>query len=186
MLEREIKLKISHSFFLSLLGEKYRYEVVDTYKQEDVYFDNDRCDLFLRDEALRMRSVGNSVLLTYKGMRRQATPAKEREEIEGPIGSKICEEVLRRVGIESSCSSKEEVVKALKEAGFREVVVVRKVRKRVEIDDLNCTVFLDEVDGLGEFVEVEGPDPIKLVVELGLACRSIRVSYAELLTALKH
>jgi len=73
--------------------------------------------------------------------------------------------------------------------GFKEAGWVKKRRKKFELDSFR--VFLDEVEGLGGFVEIEtkaeGPyeellqKALELLEKLGLKGELIRESYLELL-----
>ncbi len=186
MMEREIKLKLGHVAFLQRLRESgLRYKVSVSFATEDIYFDDDKCSLLLEDKAFRVRILGNRVLVTYKGPRRQGVH-KEREEIEGALRSEDCVRALKAIGVDAGCSSQEEVIRSLELAGFSEKLRVRKRRTIVQVEGISDLIFLDRVQGLGEFVEIEGENPIELVEKLDLTCRVVRPSYVELLAFLEH
>ncbi len=79
----------------------------------------------------------------------------------------------------------------LQRLGFFKVAEVRKTRENYRFRD--ATVSLDDVEGLGTFVEIEAPnrieieDPEKLIEdiarELGIQGTPILTSYLELLLA---
>jgi adenylate cyclase class IV len=188
MLEREVKLRVNHSEFLrSLESLGLDYEIIGSDSQEDIYLDFDDCRLMLNDAALRIRVTGKGTLLTYKGPRSIVNGEKLREEIEGSLGSEECDSALRALGIPLKCSKDlEEMMERLKDYGITEKLRVRKVRRELRINGINGKVYLDDVEGLGEFVEVEGGRSIDLVRKLNMTCRVVTPSYADLLHAIKH
>ena len=84
--------------------------------QEDAYLSHPAHDFARTNEALRLRRVGGSNRITYKGPRRDG-PTKTREEIELPLGE----------GAESF----ERWLRLLTNLGFRPVAVIRKARRAV-------------------------------------------------------
>jgi adenylate cyclase, class 2 len=108
-----------------------------------------QCDTYLRhpsrdfretDEALRIREVDGNPFVTYKG-RRLVGPIKIRPEIELPLTSGTVQDWLR----------------IWDHLGF---TIAQQVRKRREVFHLNfrgqaITIALDQVEALGEFVEIE-------------------------------
>jgi adenylate cyclase, class 2 len=135
--------------------------------QSDTYFAHPSRDFASTDEAFRIRSVGDSNFVTYKGPKQQHA-VKTRREIELPLA-----------GGNESAAQWAELLALL---GFRAVETVRKRREEGHIDwqDRDVNVALDAVDGLGEFCEielcVEGSETAAaqeliqtLAVELGLA-----------------
>ncbi|RLF00118.1 MAG: class IV adenylate cyclase [Thermoprotei archaeon] len=113
-------------------------------EQEDVYFSHPCRDFSRTDEALRLRLAGGGAELTYKGPRGA-----------GPVKSRL--EVTARV------VDAERLVEILELLGFREVA---RIRKRREIYELRgVEVALDQVEGLGEFIELEsrGASPSELL-----------------------
>jgi adenylate cyclase class 2 len=141
-------------------------------EQRDTYFahPDPARDFAARDEALRLREAGGRAELTYKGPKLDAA-TKTREELTVLVGSA------------------RDVARVLERVGFREAAVVRKRRETWSWQGLD--VCLDEVEGLGWFVEVEAhADPsgleatrgrvLALLAQLGEG-PSIRASYLELL-----
>jgi adenylate cyclase class 2 len=137
-------------------------------------------DFARTDEALRLRRIGPANFITYKGPKRDAQ-TKTRTEIEVPLadGDTAAEGFLR----------------ILTHLGYRPVAVVRKRRRILHLEwaSFPLEVCLDEVEGLGAFVELEILTPedrleearaviLRLAAEFGLT-DSERRSYLELLLA---
>ncbi|MFB6134097.1 MAG: class IV adenylate cyclase [Halanaeroarchaeum sp.] len=138
MYEVEVKVSADHDRVRSVL-EREGAESLGRLEQIDVYFDAPHRDFAATDEALRIRRETGSdgeaaAFVTYKGPRVDAE-SKTREEIETPI------------------ASIEDVRAILTALGFDPVAEVEKVRERFRLEEY--TVTLDDVAGLGEFVEVE-------------------------------
>ena len=110
-------------------------------EQIDLYFNHPARDFAATDEALRIRSVGQLHLVTYKGPVVDAQ-TKTRREIEMPIGEG---------------EARDKFTEILTSLGFRPVCEVRKTRQPYHIvwQNREFEVALDEVAGLGPFVEVE-------------------------------
>jgi adenylate cyclase class 2 len=106
--------------------------------QEDVYFNAPHRDFAQTDEALRIRKVisgaSEKIFITYKGAKMDEV-SKTRKEIE--------------VGVEDS----RKVADIFQNLSFRPVATVRKNRIIYTLNDLIIT--LDEVQGVGNFVEIE-------------------------------
>jgi adenylate cyclase, class 2 len=111
--------------------------------QVDVYFDHPSRRFGKTDEALRIRwDDQDGLAATYKGPRLDLK-SKSREEIE--------------IGLKGGESDLEEAARLLGRLGFREV---RRVPKRrttflVTMADREIAVSIDDVDGIGLFVELE-------------------------------
>jgi adenylate cyclase class 2 len=152
-------------------------ELIGTYKGEkteiDLYFDHLDMQILSGGRALRVRDAGGKYRLTYKGPKKD-DETTSREEIE--------------IGIESA----REMIEILDELGFYEICKVKKLRKTYLLKDLIIT--LDNVDALGEFIEVEGKasndrefkerkdEIFKLLKKLGLSTDAIsQRSYLEML-----
>jgi len=138
---------------------------IGTEKHEDIYFNPPHRDFRESDEALRVRRVDGKYFLTYKGPRIDSK-MKIREEIEIPTEPKIIE-ILRNLG-------------------FRDTAVVRKRREIFRLK--NLTVNLDQVENLGNFIEIESrhyrerDKLFELLEELGIDReKSTTKSYVELL-----
>lgn len=151
-------------------------------EESDRYYAHPARDFAQTDEALRIRRVGPAAQITYKGPKIDAL-TKTRREIELPLGAG------------------EEVATAwaglLEAVGFTPAAEVRKLRRTAQVpwQGRSVVASLDEVDGLGTFVELElsadeeGLDAARaciasLAAELDL-CASERRSYLELLLGSK-
>lgn len=110
--------------------------------EEDHYFNSPDRDFARTGEALRIRRVGEENFLTYKGPKLQQE-VKIRKEIEIPIPP-------GDVGF----ANHESILKAL---GYKFVEVVRKKRQcwKMRQESFEMTLCLDDVEGLGRFMEVE-------------------------------
>jgi adenylate cyclase class 2 len=110
--------------------------------QEDIYLSHPSRDFGMTQEAFRVRRSGKRNALTYKGPRR-AAPTKTREEVEIPFAR--------------GADSLAQMRRLLEALGFRTFGVIRKVRTpyRLSWRGYNAEVTLDQVEGLGTFVEVE-------------------------------
>jgi adenylate cyclase class 2 len=130
--------------------------------QVDSYFAHPSRDFARTDEALRLRSVGESNYITYKGPKLDTSTKTRREiELELPAGR-------------DSAEQSSELLKAL---GFTPVAEVRKRRDQMSVvwQDREVEVAMDSVEGLGNFVELE-----ILATEADLdAARSTLLSLAE-------
>lgn len=142
-------------------------------EQRDTYYAHPARDFASTDEALRLRESWGRAELTYKG--------PKVDEL-----TKTREEVTVRV------EPPGEAARALERLGFRPVAQVCKWRETWRVQGME--VALDEVEGLGSFIEVEArtEEPARmgglrdqvlaLLRELG-GEESIRASYLELLLA---
>lgn len=138
-------------------------------REHDVYYNAPHRDFGTTDEALRVRYSNGGCAVTYKGPKRRDSPVKTREELTEPLGSGASfEGILRRLG-------------------FVPVACVDKVREYYLFRE--TSVALDEVAGLGTFVEIEAvtdgtADHIAAVArELGVDGTPIQTSYLEMLLA---
>jgi adenylate cyclase, class 2 len=109
-------------------------------EEVDTYYAHPARDFARTDEALRIRRVGRRCAITYKGPKVDAT-TKTRRELEIPLDS-------------DRADSWAELLAAL---GFRPAGQVRKRRRKAHVDwqARSVEVALDEVDGLGTFLELE-------------------------------
>ena len=110
--------------------------------EADHYFNAPDRDFARTDEAFRLRRIGASNFLTYKGPK-HAGAVKVRTELEIPL----------RDGDEAAAQMQQLLV----HLGYRAVAVVRKHRHHyhLERDGFALIVCLDEVEQLGRFAEVE-------------------------------
>ncbi|MFB6119585.1 MAG: class IV adenylate cyclase [Halobacteriaceae archaeon] len=174
MYEVEVKVRADHDAVgdaLAEAGATHR----GTVTQRDTYYDAPDRDFAETDEALRVRHESDGeerTLLTYKGPLVDAE-SKTREEHETEVADAAeLDGVLAGLGCEPAAT-------------------VEKERERYGLD--GYTVTLDDVAGLGEFVEVEREVPESdvesaregaraLLRELGLdPTTHVRTSYLGLL-----
>jgi len=111
-----------------------------TIAQHDIYYSDPFGKLLKTGCGLRIRQQSgdvNRTILTFKGPVSKG-PYKTRPEIEVEIGNR---------------ESMQQLMDGL---GYQIVIEIRKKRQTWILGD--CEVCLDEVEGLGRFVEVEGPN----------------------------
>ncbi len=107
--------------------------------QHDIYYSDPNGKLLKTGCGLRIRQQSgdtNRTILTFKGPVSKG-PYKTRPEIEVEI------------------DNRESMQQLMEGLGYKVVIEIRKHRQSWMLDD--CEVCLDEVEGLGRFVEVEGP-----------------------------
>jgi len=139
MYEVELKIEAAHEPVRARLDELGATSV-GAVVQEDTYYDAPHRSFAETDEALRLRRERSaeqstwSTAVTYKGPLLDET-SKSREELETGIDDwETADGILDRLGFEAAAT-------------------VRKDRESFALGD--CTVTLDDVKGLGEFVEIE-------------------------------
>lgn len=135
----------------------------------DLYFNSPSHDFARSDEALRIRIKETGADLTYKGPKLDSE-TKSRREVRVRIDDPVAMESI------------------LESLGFSRAAVVRKKRTKYSLDE--AVLCVDDVEGLGKFIEVElsgGVDwPVQKRTALDIMARlgifeSIRESYLELL-----
>lgn len=140
----EVELKFS----LADAGDlRRRLQMLDakeagTIEQQDRYFNHPVRDFRQTDEALRLRQYGGERCITYKGPKIDQE-TKTRREIE--------------IGFGDEDRSLEQFAEMLTLLGFRESGTVRKRRERFTLtyQGLAVEATIDNVHGLGEYVELE-------------------------------
>lgn len=127
-------------------------------EQVDRYFGHPSRDFAATDEALRLRSTADGVVITWKGPRLDAA-AKTRREIELPLAEAA---VPAAAGAETAVpaaprATLDRWTDLLEALGFRRVREVAKRRRLATVawDGAPVEVSLDHVAGLGDFVEFE-------------------------------
>jgi adenylate cyclase class 2 len=133
--EVEVKYRVVDHRVIKDALSRLNAKFLEHTEEVDTYFNSPVRDFAKTDEALRLRAYGDgTVVFTYKGPR-IGNVGKTREELNVTINDfNIMFEILRRLG-------------------FREVAKV--VKKRDIYNYENFTIYLDTVEGLGNFVEVE-------------------------------
>jgi adenylate cyclase class 2 len=111
-------------------------------RQVDCYFNHPERDFAKTDEALRIRTVDENSVITYKGPKIDST-MKIRPEIELPLAA----------GAQSAA----DFADLLDRLGFRRVAEVCKSRRQACLRRKNhdIVVALDEVEQVGSFCELE-------------------------------
>ena len=140
-----------------------------TEHHHDIYFNSPTRDFRRTDEALRIRIKEEGARLTYKGPKLDSR-TKSRLELTVEVKDPTAME------------------KILAELGFRPSGEVRKRRTKYTLGEV--TFALDDVEGLGSFLEIEAPAEddwadkqervLEILQRLGQG-ESIRKSYLELL-----
>ncbi|NJE06403.1 class IV adenylate cyclase [Thermococcus sp. M36] len=153
-----------------------RFKFIRREYHEDTYFQHPCRDFARTDEALRIRIKrfdGHfEAFLTYKGPKIDSR-SKSRREVEVPI------------------QDPDRHMEILTSLGFRKVLTIKKVREKYYVGR-GVVIDLDEIEGLGKFVEAEAIAEredvlnetverlIRLLKELGVE-RFERRSYLELI-----
>jgi len=114
----------------------------DKVRQVDLYLAHPSREFAETDEALRLRRVGETNVVTYKGPKLDHS-TKTRREIELPLAD--------------GGPSFEDWTQMLTILGFSPVAEVAKWRTpyQLEIEGRTIELALDEVDQLGSYVEIE-------------------------------
>ncbi|MBU7031985.1 MAG: class IV adenylate cyclase [Theionarchaea archaeon] len=167
-LEIEVKAYVEDILQLErTLCEMGAYHEATLY-QVDSYFNHPSHNFAETDEALRIRTSNNNALLTYKGPKIDSCTIT-REELEIHIDDPDTSQLL------------------LERLGFQFIARVKKKREVHTYE--NFHIYLDKVEGLGIFIEVEIQEKdlergrskiIRFLKELHLH-RLERRSYLELL-----
>jgi adenylate cyclase class 2 len=132
MIEVEVKVKVVDDVekLINALGGV----LIGVEEHVDVYFNHSSRDFKDTDEVLRLRKVNSHAELTYKGPR-IGSVSKTREELTLVVDSfDTCREILRKLS-------------------FIEFIELSKTRKIYRVDEFK--INLDDVRGLGKYVEVE-------------------------------
>jgi adenylate cyclase class 2 len=144
------------AFEVRLAGAAARWHGV--VEQVDRYFGHPSRDFAATDEALRLRSTAEGVVITWKGPRLDAT-AKTRREIELPLSeaavpAAAVAEAAVRASPQATLDRWTDLLEAL---GFRRVREVAKRRRLATVawEGAAVEVAVDHVAGLGDFVEFE-------------------------------
>ncbi|MEM0492163.1 MAG: class IV adenylate cyclase [Acidilobaceae archaeon] len=162
--EGKFRVECSNLESLKSIIESLGLEFKGEYLEIDKYYKHPCRDFLSTDEALRLRIIGDKVLLTYKGPRRDSR-FKER--------------------IELSVTVPQDVEDILHNLGFQESLVV--VKKRRYYEGLNVVITIDIVENLGCFIEIESKrgevgDVESLVKILGLTMdQYVSETYVEML-----
>jgi adenylate cyclase class 2 len=142
MLEVEMKFPVTRFDAVQKQLAAWGGAAAETLDEADCYFNAPDRDFAQTDEALRLRSIGDANFVTYKGPKRDPQ-TKTRTEIE--------------VGLAPGAKAAEDFRQLLTHLGYRFVARVPKKRTihRLQRAEYVLEVCLDEVHGLGLFVELE-------------------------------
>ncbi|MHC4509949.1 MAG: class IV adenylate cyclase [Planctomycetota bacterium] len=143
--EIEAKLKVDSLPAIEKKLRELAAEFLAEQMQTDYHFDDVNATLTTTDRCLRLRrqSVGGNeeFFLTYKGAKEESN-FKKRQEIEIEI---------------KDAASMQRLLAAL---GYERVFTVEKERRLWQLG--GCSVALDRLPLLGDFVEIEGPDDTRI------------------------
>ena len=163
-LEVEIKVKAKRTLMEKKLRE-WKIPRISQEEQIDIYYTHPCRDFKISDEVLRVRCSDTGFFLTYKGPR-MGKQTKVREEIELKVNK--------------------DIYLLLERLRFRRFGEVKKKRETYRMG--NFSINLDEVERLGDFLEIETSDleeqeeMIELLEKLGISQRFFIIkSYLELL-----
>ncbi|MAI35092.1 MAG: class IV adenylate cyclase [Rhodopirellula sp.] len=108
----------------------------------DTYYNHPCRDFAATNEAFRIRRIGDVPMITYKGPKLPGA-IKARREMEWRL--------------DPGDQDGSQTAELLEHLGFKEVATVRKIRRPFRVRDTTGPfgVVIDEVQGLGFFVEVE-------------------------------
>ena len=183
MLEAEIKASLAGLSTETLLEQagSMGFRPAAQLRETDMYFNGNDRDFRRTDEALRLRRV-------------QALPDGTEESLLTYKGPKLDRVSSARTEYETAVADGETAGKLLEALGYRPAFTVEKLRREYRLDDV--TLCLDEVTGLGAYLELETLAPseedredavnrlLTLLDRLGVSRdRLTRHSYLELLAA---
>jgi len=154
MLEIEIKAVLADPGSMKKLLRKIGAGAGPILQETDYYYQHPSRDFGQTNEALRLRMTNGQCRVTYKGPRLPGQ-AKIRLEAETDIGDYAVMKII------------------FEKLGFRQVGVVEK--KRVVFHLEGATICLDEVMGLGTFVELEKMGEDKQIIEQELLALAERL-----------
>ncbi|MDR2854659.1 MAG: class IV adenylate cyclase [Methanomicrobiales archaeon] len=173
MLEIEIKVKVPNLAPVRSKLDQIGASHSEHLTEQDMYYNAPHRDFGETDEALRLRTTSNGVTLTYKGKREIICGSKVRKEYN------------------LSVEAKETAHEIFTHLGFIPVAEVNKERDYYVFEDFS--IALDDVSGLGTFVEIElvceeekdAKEAVNRIASLaekiGVTGESISDSYLELI-----
>lgn len=142
MIEVEIKFRVPDQTLINRLVAYAGLQFGPAQRQRDLYFNHPQRCFRETDEALRIRTTGDENALTYKAPRLD-TFTRTRPETEVPFAS--------------GTQTAEQLRSVLLALSFREIASVEKQRRTACYSHAGqpVEVTLDEVTGLGLFLEIE-------------------------------
>lgn len=180
MVEVEMKFQVADVATLTTRLTELGARKKEDRREADQYFNAPDRDFARTDEALRLRRIGSSNFITYKGPKRDAqTKTRTEIELRLPDGPEAATDMAR----------------LLTHLGYRPVTVVHKNRQiyHLQREGYLLEICLDDLEDLGQFVEIEVKAAeeqidsarqavMRLASQLGLK-ESERRSYLEMLLA---
>ncbi len=167
MIEVEVKARAPEDMAKRIAALGATLMVVENH--HDLYFNSPQSDFRLSDEALRIRIKEEGARLTYKGPKLDQTTKSRLEKTVKIDDPQQMRQILTALGF---------------------VLSAQVQKKRTKYSYGGVVLALDEVEGLGSFVEVEAEGSgdyeeqrgkvLSVMNKLGLH-ESIRSSYLELL-----
>jgi adenylate cyclase class 2 len=140
----EVEVRYRYTDRAGLIARLTNWGAILTQDRTDIdhYYNAPDRDFKASDEAFRLRRVGRTNCLTYKGPKRD-TETKTRTEIEVPIAEG-----------DEAAADMERLLAAL---GYRPVVVVRKKRQIYGFSrgGFEMEACFDDVELVGPFIELE-------------------------------
>jgi len=134
LIEVEVKAKVDDLKKFEVALKAISAQFIKKVEDVDLYFNAPHKDYMKTDEALRIRRRDDEISVTYKGPKFDLK-SKSREEVNLLINDAFTAEKLFEL------------------LGFRKAGVVKKTRLIFKLSDVE--VSLDEVEGLGSFIEIE-------------------------------
>ncbi|MBN2246598.1 MAG: class IV adenylate cyclase [Candidatus Aminicenantes bacterium] len=164
MLEIEIKIKIddlesAKNKILSAGASLFK----NRYFEQNSLYDFPKRDLYIKNQALRLRKINKKTYLTFKGAERKSRKFKIREEFETEI------------------KNERQIIKILKSLGLKTVCTYEKYRTVFAYKKLK--ICLDELS-IGNFLEIEGQqsDIVRFANLLGYSKKDfIKSDYIQML-----
>jgi len=173
MLEIELKARVDDLSAIRTALRDRNARFLHRTHEHDVYYNAPHRNFAETDEALRVRYSDGKAVVTYKGAKIPDLGLKAREELNTVVESgQVIEQVFSRLG-------------------FTKTATVEKWRETYALNP--AVIALDEVTGLGTFVEIEVitdgdrtkalDDINRLKKDLGITGKPILSSYLELVLA---
>ena len=140
--EVEQKYIVTDLFKIEESLRRMGVDIGPVFTQADIYFSPPGKDFSKTDEAFRIRQVDEFNFLTYKG-----------PNIDNKTKTRLEKEVTLPNGQEYAA----QFIELLEILGFQVITSVKKQRRKVSIckHDVVIKTALDQVEQLGEFVELE-------------------------------
>jgi len=164
MLEIEIKIKIDDPQSIKnkiLAGGASLHR--ERYFENNSLYDFPKMDLYLKNQALRLRKINKKTFLTFKGAEKKSRKFKIREEYETEI------------------KNERQIIKILKSLGLKPVFNYEKYRTVFIYKKLK--ICLDELT-IGDYLELEGQqsDIVRFAHLLGYSKKDfIKSDYIQML-----